>query len=653
MDRNSRKRRVTIGAAALLATLVPVAVYAQDNACTTYNEAPQLAERVAAGDLPPVAERLPEHPVVLTPAEQVGTYGGIMNSLYDGGRVADFRMYGYEGLVRWSPDGNDVVPNIAESWEVNEDGTRYTFHLRKGMKWSDGQPFTADDILFWWDRVENNPDIVPTPYSIYLVKGEAAKVEKLDDYTVAFSWSNPNGLFLLNLAAAYGTRIGQFAKHYLEQFDNKANPEGVAKMMAEAGQTTYGTWWISRVGTYGQPAEYNDPKRPLLQAWIPTEPYIGAERFTFVRNPYYFKVDTACNQLPYIDGRTFTLATDPQLRVLKTVSGEDFLSRDDVSQPVNRSVFFDNQETGNFHFVDVQSSDFNTMLLHLELNNPDQAQGAILNDKDFRIGMSLAMDRQTVIDTVFLTEGEPWQQAPRANSPFYNEQLAKQYTDYDPAAANEHLDKIMPQKDADGFRLRSDGQRFKFNVMVNATARATMVDILELLQKNWKDVGVDVVIVSVADDTFWSRRQDPAIDAYVWIGENGSGLLPVLGAGFYAFTPEAAWNWIAWQQRQLDPNAKVTSDPIEPPANIQRQYEILAELKVTFDTDAQAALMKELLQLSADDFYTIGLSLPSGDYKVVNNTLRNVPEPLITGWFYPGPAPVNFETFYIDASKAK
>jgi len=344
MDRNGRKRRVTIGAAALLATLIPVAAYAQDNACTTYNEAPQLAAKVAAGDLPPVAERLPEHPVVLTPAEQIGTYGGIMNSLYDGGRVADFRMYGYEGLVRWSPDGNEVVPNIAESWEVNEDGTRYTFHLRKGMKWSDGQPFTADDILFWWDRVENNPDIVPTPYSIYLVKGEAAKVEKIDDYTVAFSWSNPNGLFLLNLAAAYGTRIGQFAKHYLEQFDNKANPEGVAKMMAEAGQTTYGTWWISRVGTYGQPAEYNDPKRPLLQAWIPTEPYIGAERFTFVRNPYYFKVDTACNQLPYIDGRTFTLATDPQLRVLKTVSGEDFLSRDDVSQPVNRSVFFDNQQ---------------------------------------------------------------------------------------------------------------------------------------------------------------------------------------------------------------------------------------------------------------------------------------------------------------------
>lgn len=641
------------GSVALAMLLLPGSAMAQQ-ACTTYNEAPVLAQQVAAGKLPPVAQRLPEHPLVETPAEQTGVYGGAMNSLYDGFRVADFRMFGYEGLVRWSPDGSKVVPNIAESWDVNADGSSYTFHLRKGMKWSDGQPFTADDIVFWWDRVEHNPDITPGgPYNIFLVNGEAATVKKIDDYSVSFSWSSPNGLFLANLSTPYGTRVAQFAKHYLEQFDNLANPDGVKKMMADAGQTKYGTWWIARVGTYGQQAEYNDPKRPFLQAWVPTEPYVGAERFTFARNPYYFKVDPACNQLPYIDSRIFTLATDPQLRVLKTVGGEDFLSRDDVSQPVNRSVFYDNQENGNFHFVDVESSDFNTMLLHLELNTPDAQQNAILNNKDFRIGMSYAMDRKTVIDTVFLGQGDPWQEAPRKNSQFYNEQLATQYTDYNPDLANQYLDKVLPNKDADGFRLRPDGQRFKFNIMVNATARANLVDVLQLLQKNWKDVGVDVVVVSVSDDTYWARRQDPTIDAYVWVGENGSGLLPALAANFQAFTPEAAWNWIAWQQRQLDPNAKVTSDPVAPPADVQRQYAIMAQLKLTFDTDKQATLMKELLQISADDFYTIGLSLPAGDYKVVNNTLRNVPNPLMTGWLYPGPAPVNFETFYIDSSKAK
>src|SRR5690606_34620567 len=126
-------------------------------------------------------------------------------------------------------------------------------------------------------------------------------------------------------------------------------------------------WWISRVGTYGQQAEYNDPDRPTLQAWMPTAPYIGAERFTFVRNPYYFKVDPECNQLPYIGERTFTLATDPEVRLLKTIAGEDAISRDEISVPINRSVFFENLESGNYRFVDVVSSDFNTMLLHLQL----------------------------------------------------------------------------------------------------------------------------------------------------------------------------------------------------------------------------------------------------------------------------------------------
>lgn len=635
-----------VAAAALL-----LATPAWAQSCTAYNEAPELSAKVASGDLPPVAERLPLHPRVVEPAEQIGTYGGVLHDLYDGYRVAEFRKFGYENLVRWSPDGSELVPNIAESWEANEDGTAYTFHLREGMKWSDGQPFTADDIVFWWDRVENNRDInAGGPYNYFLVDGEAATVTKIDELTVLFSWSKPNGLFLHNLATPYGVRVTQFPKHYLEQFDNKANPDGVAEMMKAAGQTEYGPWWISRVGTYGQPAEYNDPARPSLQPWIPVTPYIGAERFTFVRNPYYFKVDPACNQLPYIGERVWTLATDPELRLLKTLAGEDDISRDDVSLPANRAVFFDNQESGDYRFIDVTNSNFNTMQLHLALNKADEVQRAILNNKDFRIGMSYAMDRQTVIDVIFLGQGEAWQQAPRPDSPFYSEQLAKQYTEYDPDRANEYLDKVLPEKDADGYRLRPDGTRFTFTVMVNSGANAHLVDALELLERNWEEVGIDVIVAATSDDTFWPKRQDPSIDAYAWVGENGSGLLPVVAANFHAFTPEAAWNWIAWQQRQLNPDAPVTSDPVAPPADVQRQYEILAQLKLVVDPDKQAALMKELLAISADDFYTIGVSLPAGDYKVVDKALRNIPDFVQLGWLYPGPAPMNFETLYFDTA---
>lgn len=639
---------LTLTVLAALLVIAPVAVIAQEEGgvvCEAYNEAPELAELVAAGELPPVEERLPVNPRVVEPAEEIGQYGGTLFDLYDGVRLAEFRQFGYESLVRWSVDGTEVVPNIAEGWEVSEDGTTYTFFLREGLKWSDGVDFTADDIIFWWEEVETNTDISPGgPYPYFVVSGEAATVTKIDDYTVSFSWSNPNGLFLQNLSASYGVRITQFPRHYLEQFSMNLNPEGVAEMMDADGATEYGPWWVSRVGTYGHSSEYNDPNRPSMQPWIPTAPYIGEERFTFVRNPYYFKIDPACNQLPYIGERTFTLATDPEVRLLKTIDGEDYFSRRDISQPPNRAVFFDNMEEGNYRFVDVINSDFNTMLLHMKLNHPETAQAGIMQDINFRIGLSHAMDRQTIIDTVYVGQGVPHQQAPRPESPFYNERLATQYTEYDVDLANEFLDMVMPERDADGFRLRPDGERFVFTVVVNEGFRPDWVDIMQIVERNWEEVGIDTTIDVVADDIWRVRAAEDEVDAYVWAGENGLGLLPLVAAG--GFTPEAAFGWRQWGAEQR--GGDLGYEAVEPPAALQRQYEILDELQQAVGIEAQTALMNELLELSADQFFTIGLSLPQGDYRVVNNALRNVPDSVIAGWLYPGPAPANFETFFID-----
>ena len=345
------------------------ATMSSDGVCESYNESPMLADRVAAGDLPPVAERLPVNPAVVEPAEGIGQFGGEYLGIFGGSRLAEFRQYGYENLVRWNVEGTEVIPNIAESWEVSGDGTTYTFNLREGLRWSDGELFTADDILFWWEQVETNTAINANPYGYFVVNGEPATVTAIDELTVQFKFVAPNGLFLQNLSASYGVRMTQFAEHYLSQFSDKLNPEGVAEMMAEDGQTEYGPWWVSRVGSYGHAAEYNDPARPLMQPWIPVAPYIGEERFTFERNPYYFKVDPACNQLPYIDLRTWTLATDPEVRLLKTLNGEDFFSDRDISQPLNKAVFFDNQETGNYRFIDVVNSDFTLVLLDMKFTH--------------------------------------------------------------------------------------------------------------------------------------------------------------------------------------------------------------------------------------------------------------------------------------------
>ena len=618
-----------------------------DGACATYTEAPELAERVAAGNLPPAADRLPEHPVVVSPASGIGVYGGEMLDLYDGGRLAEFREYGYENLVRWNVAGSEVIPNIAESWEVSADGTTYTFYLRSGLRWSDGELFTADDIVFWWEQVETNAAIQANPHEYFVVDGKPVIVTKIDDLTVKFEFSKPNGLFLTNLASSYGVRVTQFAEHYLSQFSDKLNPEGVKAMMAEAGATEYGPWWQGRVGTYGKQAEYNDPQRPLMQPWIPTEPYVGAERFTFVRNPYYFKVDPACNQLPYIGERTWTLATDPEVRLLKTLGGEDSFSGRDISQPPNRAVFFDNQETGNYRFVDVVNSDLNLMLLHMKLNHPVADRAAIMLNKDFRIGLSHAMNRQNIIDTVFIGQGVPFQQSPRPESPFYSETLATQYTEFSVEKAVEALDKALPDKDADGFRLGADGQPFVFNVLVNEGFRPDWVDAMGIVKLNWEAVGVKTNLVIVPDDIWRQRIQEDDVDAYVWAGENGTGLLPLVSAGEYV--PDAAWGWRAWEAITFKGQTETPNAPVEPPAQMQEQLRLTNELQQAIGIEAQTEIMNQILELATDQFYTIGLALPQGDYRVVNNMLQNVPESFISGWLYPGPAPINFETFYFEA----
>ncbi|HVU13891.1 MAG TPA: ABC transporter substrate-binding protein [Phototrophicaceae bacterium] len=629
--------------------------------CTTYHEAPELAAEVAAGKLPPVQDRLPKDPMVDPVADQIGMYGGTLQTVYEGTRLAEFRQYGYEGLVRWNVDGTQVIPDIAESWDINDGGKEYVFHLRDGLKWSDGQPFTADDILFWWNDVETDPEINPGgPHAYFVVNGEKATVKEIDPLTVSFSWSQPDGLFLQNLSASYGVRVTQFAKHYLQQFSKKSDPDNVAKLMAADGATSYGDWWTNHVGSYGDQAEYNDPNRPFMQPWIPQAPYIGAQQFTFVRNPYYFKVDADCNQLPYIDNRTFTLTTDPQVVLLQTLGGQNFISSDDIAQPTNKSVFFDNTDKGNYRFINVTSSNFNTMLLHLNYNDADPVKAQVFNNLDFRIGLSEAMDRQNVIDTVYVGQGKPFQAAPRPESPFYNDKLATEYTNYDVDAANAELDKVLPNKGADGYRLGPDGNPFSFTVTVDQGFRPDWVDDMQIIQKDWQAVGINAQLDVVSDDTWQTREQDPKLDAYVWTGENGLGQLPMLALSQQTsdFLPidnggVIGNGWWAWFRTSVDPTFKPQVDPVTPPQEVQRMFQISTQIKSAVTADDQNKLMSEFFNDEADQFLTIGLSLPAGDYHVVNNTVRNVPDTVITGWLYPGFAPANYETFYIDPSYAK
>ena len=622
-----------------------MAAAATAQTCPIVNEAPMLAERVAAGDLPPAAQRLPSEPLVVAAAEKIGTFGGEMVDTTLGNRLAEFRHFGYEPLVRWSVDGGEVVPNVARGWEVNDAATEYTFMLREGMKWSDGEDFTADDILFWWEHVETNTDIQSSPRGFFTVDGENATVTKLDDYKIKFAWSKPNGLFLENLATTYGVRVVQFAEHYHSQFIKSLNPDGVAALMQSANMDDYQQWWRANVGSYGQQSEYADPDRPFIQAWVPAgeESFLGKERFSFHRNPYYFKVDEACNQLPYIDTRTWVLVQDQEVQLAKTLAGEIDISRVNISTPANRGVMFENMEGGDYRFVSANSADMNVADLRFPFVYPsDPLKGEIYANKDFRIGLSHAINREELIDVVFLGQGIPHQIAPRPESPLFNEQLATQYTQYDVALANEYLDKVLPEKDAEGFRLRSDnGERFQMVVDVNNEFKSDWGDMMELIEGYWEAVGVEVVLNVISDAVSVARREDPDRDVFLWLAENGSGRLPMLAAS--ELMPRNVTWAEPWKQWYLTGGA----EGVEPPANFLRAYELQDAIPGLYG-DAQMAAWNELVAIVAEEFPQIGIALPMGNYRAVSNRLRNVPEPLLEGWLYPGISPANFSTFFIE-----
>src|SRR5690349_8478341 len=185
---------------------------------TTPKESPALQAIVDAGELPPLSERLPENPLVITPTDRPGQQGGDWNhALVGGGSLSMVVRYqGYEPLVRYTTDWSGVEPNVAESYEVSEGGKVYTFKLRKGMKWSDGEPFTTEDIRFWYEDIFNDPDVSqPTGQSYWSSAGEKGKLEVIDDVTFKVTFKEPNGFFLTNLAWANQDQTVRAPAHYL------------------------------------------------------------------------------------------------------------------------------------------------------------------------------------------------------------------------------------------------------------------------------------------------------------------------------------------------------------------------------------------------------------------------------------------------------
>lgn len=602
-----------------------------------YHESPELAALVASGALPPVEDRLPTNPLIVNGIDGIGEYGGVWRMGLRGGNdiALLIRTIGYEGLVRWNPEWTEVIPNVAERWEINETGSEFTFFLREGIKWSDGVDFTANDIVFWYEAHATKTEINPSPPNWMITGGEVGRVEAIDDYTVKFTFTQPNGLFLQNLATPSGIDVVSFPEHALSQYHPDYNPDGYQALTEAAGLTNWFDLWRNAS------SQWLEPLIPTLNAWVLQNGLAAdSSQVVAVRNPYFWKVDSAGNQYPYIDSLLFNYGENSETLLLQALNGEIDMMDRHIGTSSNRAVLFDNREVGGYEFFETTPALSNIMVLALNLTHQDPIKREIFQNKDFRIGLSYAINRQELIDLVLVGQGEPFQISPRPTSPLYNEQLARQFTEYDVELANEHLDMAgYTERDTDGFRLGPDGQRISFIVEVISNLQPEWVDMLELIVMYWEEVGIEARVQIVDRSLLYERKAANLHDANVFL--SGGGLDVILEPTWYfPFSVESnfAEAWQYWYNG--DPRGEEPSDAA------RRQMELYDQIKVTVDTAEQNELMAELLQIAADEFYAIGISLMAPGYGIKNVLMENVPTTMPFAWLYPHPGPTNPFTYY-------
>jgi peptide/nickel transport system substrate-binding protein len=619
----------------LVFTLLVVGTsYAQDAA---FGESPMLAERVAAGSLPPVAERLPSNPrVVALPDSSIGTYGGDFRDPFVGDAFWASQMVFWtfwKGLVNWNPTYSGWEPNIAESVDVSEDARVYTFHLREGIKWSDGVPFTSDDVLFAVNDIMANPELNGGTFPAgWLRPGtEAPLVEKIDDLTFTITFDVPYGMFLINMSGWPGWELVTAPKHYLQQFHIDYNPDGIDELIA---QTEGAEDWVtlfqahSAVGPGTDAAVVSrDVNYPTMFPWVYTQPMGTGTQFIAERNPYYYWVDAEGNQLPYMDRIVGTAYQNEETMLVDVLAGEyDTMANSTDEQ---RSLFFDNQTTSGLAIYPTLSEGGGTVTVNFNMTHAEL--GSVFAQKDFRIGMSHAINRQEIIDIVYFGQGFPRQISPNEDSPLFNEQLTNQYLEYNVDLANQSLDLVLPEKDGEGFRLNpATGERLSIVFTVQSGDYGLRFgDVAELLKTYYEAVGVEI-IVEVVDNTVWTeRRNDNSMEATIFTGEGGFGITAITDPRYFVpIHGQSIWGngWAIWYLEPDNPAG------VEPPQDIKDLITLYESVLQAPTSEQRLELMSQVLQFDADNFFVMGISSANASYRPLSARLQNVPASWVNGW---------------------
>jgi peptide/nickel transport system substrate-binding protein len=623
-----------------------------------FQEAPMLAELVKAGKLPPVAERVPAEPLVLKPLNEIGTYGGIWRRGFTGpGDVENGnRINASDKLLFWDDTGSRIVPSVAKAWKMADDGKSFTLSLRKGMRWSDGQPFTADDFVFWFEDLYSNKEIVPTPIADMSPQGKPGRVVKVDETTVRFEFDVPYFLFEEMMAGdtliGGGQSVRQSQKfsfgayspgHYLKQFLPKYS--SIDEVNAKAKAAGYENW--VQLLHFKKDWSLNH-EVPTLGPWRTVQP-INTPIWVLERNPFYYVVDTAGNQLPYIDRVQLTLAEDLEVLNLRAISGE----YDEQGRHIDLGklpVILDNQKKGNYTLhLDLAYNGADTVL---QINQSYRADPEIrkwLTSTDFRRALSLGIDRDQLNQTFWLGIGTPGSTPPAEAMPQSpGPEWRKKWSVHDPKQANEILDRIgLSKKDGEGFRLRTDnGERLRIQIQA-VQAFMPWPKQSEMVADQWKKIGIQAEVKELERNLAMTRVRNNEHHIMVWTN-GGTELLYLFPRHAIPVDPTEAYmgpDYALW----FASNGAQGTKPDDPELlKIYDLYRAASGLK----EDGRTRNAQEIWKILVEQQYGIGVVGQSPalmGVRIVSNRLGNIASRVCIAQHCRVPGGSHPETWYYKA----
>lgn len=566
-----------------------------------YNEAPMLSELVEQGKLPPVEERLPEEPMVVEPIEEIGEYGGTLRlSMASPSVWAEASQLTMEYLIELDPrDYTELIPGLAESWEFSDDGRTLTLTLRKGLKWSDGYPFTTDDILFWWEDVILSDELTPVKPTKWMAGGELMEVEKVDDYTVKFHFAVPYyGVVYYFSQAGFNGCQGQcfMPKHALAKYHIKYNPE--ADELAK--EEKYDYWWqlfqYKAIPTSSDDQQH--PDIPTMGPWIVKE--VLPDGVIWERNPYYWKVDTAGNQLPYIDRvRGVFFGGDSANLVMLITTGQIDLSNGWGLGIQDYPVIVKNAQQGGYEYRVAKDLWPSVATFHFNQNyKEDPELGELLRNKKFRQALSLAINREDIVETVGLGNGVPYQATCTPDCSFYEESWSKAYVEYDPARANELLDEIgLTERDVEGYRLLPGGKPLALVVELT-TDVGFFVPVSEMVRQHWAEVGIRMLPKVQERSLYWTRLGAGEMQINLWVLDVFTELCLMAGRANFLRASWWAPQWYTWWNTKGEGGE-------EPPPDIVELLELCNQLPHLPPEEA-GEVMKQIFSRQAEELWMVG-----------------------------------------------